>query len=48
MNFKVLTLSTIKSIASTISESTFSEPKLPIIILFKTNDGNNQYIVADS
>lgn len=45
---RLLTLSTMKSIASTIAGSTFSDPKFPIIILFNTNDGNNQKIVAES
>lgn len=45
---EIVTFSTIKSIASTISESTFSEQKFPINILFKTNDGSNQNMVADS
>lgn len=44
----LLTLSTIKSIASTISGSTFSEPKFPIIIRLRTSAGNIQKIAADS
>lgn len=39
---KIHTLSTIKSIASTISPSTLSVTKFPINIFFNTNDGKIQ------
>lgn len=40
--YELLTLSTMKSIESAIPASTFDVVKLPIIIFFKTREGNIQ------